>query len=320
MPRGGFEAIEPFRAEVEERTRNGESLVQITEALAAKGYQCSSKTLSRYRLAWGIRQRAAGRTVGYKYPNRKRKAVGPLPKKRNSEHNKKEITERTARGETAEQIADALGAQGIVLKKGASTIWRLQTYWGLIPYDESRARGNKNRKPGAAAGESGPPAKRVRRKKKDPRPPADPTAFYPSNCQHGPQKRGPATAAGSALTNLFQVGSNPDPGSDSEQEPLPMMDDYTPPPPAASTHGDNSFSDAADLMSAEFLVDLATSTLIAAKHVRELYTARQMRAPMPGSTGNQPPTDQDLANAKQKVREAAGVMFDLALPTVAAPS
>jgi hypothetical protein len=90
--------------------------------------------------------------------------------------------------------------------------------------------------------------------------------------------------------------------------------------PLSNDRSENVFSDAAELMSAEFLVDLATSTLIAAKHVREMYAARQIRAPMPGSTSNEPPTDQDIATAKQKVREAAGVMFDLALPTAAAPT
>jgi hypothetical protein len=314
MPRPNFEAIQPHRAEIEERTRNGESLVQITEALTAKGYICSSKTLSRYRLAWGLRQRAPGRTAGYKYPNRKRKAVGPLPKKRNTEHTKAEITARTAQGESAEQIAEALIAQGIELKKGASTVWRLQTYWGLIPYDKARARGRSLNKLPTAAGQSGAPIKGGRRKKAT-RPAADPTTFYPSDCQHGPQKRPNARSAGHDSANLIDIAS--DAGSESDVEPLPLMDHGE---PLSNDRSENVFSDAAELMSAEFLVDLATSTLIAAKHVREMYAARQIRVPMPGSTSNEPPTDQDIATAKQKVREAAGVMFDLALPTAAAPT
>ena len=56
---------------------------------------------------------------------------------------KADIEARTQRGESAQQIADALIAQGVQLAKGASTILRLQTYWGLIPFDKDRARGRK---------------------------------------------------------------------------------------------------------------------------------------------------------------------------------
>jgi hypothetical protein len=113
---------------------------------------------------------------------------------------------------------------------------------------------------------------------------------------------------------MIDIGSDADPGSDSEPDPLPMMNS------TSNSERDIAISDAAELMSAEFLVDLATSTLIAAKHVREMYSARQMQAPMPGSISDRPPTDVDIANAKQKVREAAGVMYDLALPAPAAPA
>jgi hypothetical protein len=63
-----------------------------------------------------------------KDPNRKRTATKPT-KHQAQDARKAEITARTERGESAEQIAAALQAQGFTLSKGPSTIWRLQTYW-----------------------------------------------------------------------------------------------------------------------------------------------------------------------------------------------
>lgn len=48
---------EEFRAEVEERTRNGESCEQIADALIAQGAQVTSKSISRWRILWGFRKR-----------------------------------------------------------------------------------------------------------------------------------------------------------------------------------------------------------------------------------------------------------------------
>lgn len=60
-------------------------------------------------------------------------------------------------------------------------------------------------------------------------------------------------------------------------------------------------------MSAEMLVDLATSTLAAANRVKELYVAQQSQRPVLGMTTI--PTAEDIALAKQKVREAAAGMY-----------
>lgn len=64
-------------------------------------------------------------------------------------------------------------------------------------------------------------------------------------------------------------------------------------------------------MSAEMLVDLATSTLAAANRVKELYVAQQSQRPVLGMTTI--PTAEDIALAKQKVREAAAGMYCLVL-------
>lgn len=261
-------------------------------------------------------------TVGKKYPNRKRKLPDSGPSKTTGQDKRKQdITARTQRGETAEQIADALAAQGDELKKGASTVWRLQTYWGLIPYDAARARG-KHAKNRAAAQKNAPSAPRRR----VPPTPADSTVFYPTNCAHGPQKRVIVPRVSGEIGAPMHV----DPSFDSYPEPLPdMMDDSTsdhaesdahamlnheqkdhvPPAPGRHTATVNV---AAQIMSAELLVDLATSTLAAANRLKELYVAQQMQRPARGSSSDLPPTDGDIADAKLKVREAAGVMHDLA--------
>lgn len=46
-----------FRAEVEERTRNGESCEQIADALVAKGANVTAKSIGRWRILWGFRKR-----------------------------------------------------------------------------------------------------------------------------------------------------------------------------------------------------------------------------------------------------------------------
>lgn len=61
MPKNTKHDIEPWREEIEQRTRDGESLEQIAAGLSAKGFETSSKTIGRYRIQWGLRQRAAGR-------------------------------------------------------------------------------------------------------------------------------------------------------------------------------------------------------------------------------------------------------------------
>ncbi|KAK8006866.1 60S ribosomal protein [Apiospora arundinis] len=45
-----------FRAEVEDRTRNGESCEQICAALNARSIQVTDKTISRWRITWGLRK------------------------------------------------------------------------------------------------------------------------------------------------------------------------------------------------------------------------------------------------------------------------
>lgn len=84
-----------------------------------------------------------------------------------------------------------------------------------------------------------------------------------------------------------------------------MASSPLPPPQTPPTeHAEQpSVHHAVDIMSAEMLVDLATSTLAAANRVKELYVAQQSQRPVLGMTTI--PTAEDIALAKQKVREAA---------------
>lgn len=110
------------------------------------------------------------------------------------------------------------------------------------------------------------------------------------------------------------IGNDEYPQSTSEMVPRPHMTDRTQPDsaPTASNHQSTNVDIAAQLMSAELLVDLATSTLAAASKLKDLYLAQHMQRAANGSMTALPPTNDDIANARLKVREAAGVMYDLA--------
>ncbi|KAL9536028.1 hypothetical protein SMMN14_01124 [Sphaerulina musiva] len=309
---------EQHRAEIEQWTQDGQNCEQIAAALKARGVDISAKTISRHRVAWGIRQRAEPKTKGRKYPGRRRAAPPQQPSKHGlQEARKADIIARTQRGETAEQISDAFAAQGTPLSK--STLIRLQTFWGLIPYDPARARGKLSdaQKTKRTTREAAPKISRKPRKSTTvisaPANPAE-VQHYPTTCAFGPVKGGTTTT-----TTTF-IGTTTS-QSPYEDEPAPPFDDEShmassplPPPqtPPAEHAEQPSVHHAVDIMSAEMLVDLATSTLAAANRVKELYVAQQSQRPVLGMTTI--PTAEDIALAKQKVREAAAVMHDLATP------
>ncbi|CAJ2510484.1 Uu.00g132930.m01.CDS01 [Anthostomella pinea] len=122
-----------FRAEIEERTKNGESCDQIAAALIAKGVHTSSKTISRQRILMGLRKRA----VRKENPNRKapyERKHGPRkvqPKVVAQKERQSQITQMTEQGLSAEEIASIMISRGMPLVKGASTIRRLQSSWKL---------------------------------------------------------------------------------------------------------------------------------------------------------------------------------------------
>ena len=68
-----------------------------------------------------------------------------------------------------------------------------------------------------------------------------------------------------------------------------------------------------ELMSAEILADLATTSLAAAQPLKDLLLAAQLQRPAPGSLGVLPPTAEDITTAKRKFLEATKVAIDLAL-------
>lgn len=64
MPSGAKKDLEPYRDDILQRTAAGESCEQIATALRANGFDVSAKTVSRYRVNWGIRQRSEPSTKG----------------------------------------------------------------------------------------------------------------------------------------------------------------------------------------------------------------------------------------------------------------
>lgn len=315
---------EQHRAEIEQWTQDGQNCEQIAAALKARGVDISAKTVSRHRVAWGIRQRAEPTTKGRTYPGRRRAAPPQQPSKHGlQEARKADIIARTQRGETAEQIADAFAAQGTPISK--STLIRLQTFWGLIPYDPARARGKLSdaQKTKRTAREAAPKTSRKPRKSTTvisaPANPAE-VQHYPTTCAFGPVKGGRTTTTAPTTFDTTTTTTSQTPYEDDSAPPFDdesHMASSPPPPPQSPSppteHAEQpSVHDAVDIMSAEMLVDLATSTLAAANRVKELYVAQQSQRPVLGMTTI--PTAEDIALAKQKVREAAAVMHDLATP------
>lgn len=175
----------------------------------------------------------------------------------------------------------------------------LTGYRGLIPYDNARARGRYSDKENAKRAErESVPKTRKPRQSKVIAAPANPAEVqhYPSSCAFGPDKR---TAP--MLENPFN--QNPPFDAQPDSAPLPDDENYTARSPYPMERAGPSVNGAAELMSAEMLVDLATSTLAAANRVKELYVAQQAQRTLPGMTTV--PTGDDIAMAKQKVREAA---------------
>lgn len=329
-PQHKFDPAEHYRSEIERRTALGETCEQIASALRAQGVEITNKTISRRRVEWGLRKRPFSKLLG-------KKATVPRPKKtsgtKSADTNarKAEIKERTLAGQSAEEIADALQQGGYVLKKGASTVLRLQTQWGFIEPDADRARGRKKRKrgDGDAEGDDGTP--KVRKKDlprllKEQEREANKvqqmqaqTLHYPSNCSFGPKKRTAALRAeggeeddGAAAEKMDDEGAIM-PGLDAiVPEPGSLPYPHDPPPPHTNGQQQQSVSLAAEIMSVEFLVDLATSTLSAAENLKAMLLASQARQPVYGSVTGLPPSGEDLTVARRKVREAAAVMHDLA--------
>ena len=305
-----FDPSQLFRSEIEERTAQGESCEQIASALRAKGVDITNKTISRRRVEWGFRKRPFSKRLGMKATKTRPKQ--PHTKNARSSARKAEIEARTRRGETAEQIAAALEAQGHEFKNGESTVLRLQTTWGLIPPDEDRARGRK-RKARAERAKRNPASPKLSKREQEReanKKQQNSNLHYPTNCSFGPKKR----------VNGTTVDSNHDVDIDSHDQPrqlLPSFEEYSIPAQNTSQTTHPSVSVAAEIMSVEFLVDLATSTLGAATNLKDMLLAYQARQPASNSLTGIPPTLEELSTARRKVREAAAVMHDLAVDPVA---
>ncbi|KAK3117653.1 hypothetical protein LTR53_000781 [Teratosphaeriaceae sp. CCFEE 6253] len=391
------------RAEIEARTLAGESCKQISAALLAAGHEVLDKSpLARPRKDTPREPRPRGSS------------------RRSAQKASRDVvTQLHAEGKSAEEIHDILQARGVVLKKGVSTVWRLLTYWKIVPYDSQRANGtgvwNKWRMQPGRQKPAQPRQPKEKRAKngaasavRQVQVPDGRTLHYPNDCAFGPRK----PTAGASLfqrtedppwravttndddTEHIGLDSEPDQGSyhapDDDDVPstehqqsleawqrlpgapraLPAtqtppatqatdvsnvpptnatspavltdrttQEPYGPrvafatqassvdqpdrlaqstqiarhPQPAHRARPQPAIPGSADIMSAEILVDLATSSLQAANTLKNLMLAVQMQRPAKGSLGALPPSMEDVAAARRKVREAAVLVMDLAM-------
>ncbi|ROV88736.1 hypothetical protein VMCG_10066 [Cytospora schulzeri] len=136
--------LEDFKDEIEERTKNGQGCKAISEALVAKGVDTSSRAVARQRMKWGLRQRAPRRMTEQGIANIRKAHLEQAKRMANSDPvpvkrvrirvmRKAEITRMTKEGMSPAEIAKNLEARGVKLKRGAATIERLRTVWGLVP-------------------------------------------------------------------------------------------------------------------------------------------------------------------------------------------
>ncbi|KUI61471.1 hypothetical protein VP1G_08645 [Cytospora mali] len=136
--------LEDFKEEIEERTKNGQGCKAIAEALVAKGVDTSSRAVARQRMKWGLRQRAPRRMTEQGIANIRKAHLEQAKRMANSDPvpvkrvrirvmRKAEITRMTKEGMSPAEIAKNLEARGVKLKRGAATIERLRTVWGLVP-------------------------------------------------------------------------------------------------------------------------------------------------------------------------------------------
>lgn len=221
---------------------------------------------------------------------------------------KKEIEDRTRRGETAEQISEALQAQGVVIKKGATTIFRLQTFWRLIPPEPERPveRPARKKRKRPADGQNSEESAELEGNEAS----AEPGSIlhYPSNCSFGPKKR--MIGAVDDLTSMEVPVDSP--LEDDAMSSVRGRPNTGTPAPTRERITDMEPLDATmDLMSAELLVDLSTSALSAAQRLKDLVLARQLHQPVADSATGLPPSTDEINAQRRKVREAAGVVLDL---------
>ncbi|CAN8105460.1 unnamed protein product [Discula destructiva] len=134
--------LDEFKEDITERTKNGQGCKAIAEAYIAMGVDTSVRAVARQRMKWGLRQRAKRKMTEQGLANIRKAHLeqakrlansDPVPVKRVRIRvmRKAEITRMTKEGMTAAQIAANLTARGVKLSRGAATVERLRTVWGL---------------------------------------------------------------------------------------------------------------------------------------------------------------------------------------------
>ncbi|KAK6431412.1 hypothetical protein LTR95_012432, partial [Oleoguttula sp. CCFEE 5521] len=315
----------------------------IAEAITSQyGVKLHMKTISRKRCEWGLRTRA--KRGPNPNPSIRKRPVSKQKRERYAKQAelKAEITARTERGESAQQITDEVVAMGFELKSGVATVLRLQTFWSLVPAEqaraaegqsgdsveyrklrasESKARSKRWAKERAAAAEVAKAAEgRVNGRRAT-------VVHYPTNCTFGPGGRLSARGGAGNPMNLTGVRVDDDDHDDggvyvSPYGPSDVLNTAL----GATTTGISGsvvvtapaqealppFSYTRDIMSANLMVDLAISMLSAAKDIKDLMIAGEIRRPATNSITGLPPSHEEVISAKRKPKEATRCAWDLA--------
>ncbi|KAJ4415505.1 hypothetical protein N0V82_007307 [Gnomoniopsis sp. IMI 355080] len=134
--------LDQFKDEITERTKNGEGCKAIAESLIAMGVDTSVRAVARQRMKWGLRQRAKRKMTEQGIANIRKAHLEQAKRMANSDPvpvkrvrirvlRKAEIIRMTKEGMSAADIAENLIARGVTLARGAATVERLRTVWGL---------------------------------------------------------------------------------------------------------------------------------------------------------------------------------------------
>lgn len=159
--------LEAFKSDIKARTERGENCKTIADALNTMGVQTSDRAISRVRIKWGMRKRVTifpsssfsspylvGRVPQQRInllanvlAQAQRKRMTPPSESatvRSSARSKvqalrkAEITRMTREGRSAHEICHSLTSRGMELKKGVTTVLRLQSAWNIGAHDEKR--------------------------------------------------------------------------------------------------------------------------------------------------------------------------------------
>ncbi|OQO08609.1 hypothetical protein B0A48_06479 [Cryoendolithus antarcticus] len=192
---------------------------------------------------------------------------------------------------------------GFELKSGVATVLRLQTFWGLVPAEHAGAAEEQSRDSveyrKLRASES---KARSKRRAKE-RAAATEAAKVAEGKVHG----GGAAVVHYPTNCTFGLGDDDDHDHDDGEVHVGTSTSIAPIQESLP-----AFSYTRDIMSANLMVDLAISMLSAAKDVKDLMIAGEIRRPATNSITGLPPSHEEVISAKRKLKEGTKYAWDVA--------